>query len=296
MHHWVEGGLRIGAIAAQFIFGFIAVAAILRLLPQRKPRWLHLTGMNWRSRKISDSWLSKLRLSREQQTYVEREMLLAGCGVEADAGWYAAARKLLLIVLMIGISIGVPVSASLGQVSTIAYLTAGLVFCWIMLVWDLPWLRMLRKLRSERMTKEIYVMSNQLLYLADSSLHIHTKLSRCIPYTSTLRGDLERLLAEWYHDAEQALRQFKLRMGTDDGMSFVETIDSLRIDDSKEYYMLLRDRIQEYKEKLELAKDSRKETASYLLFMLAGIPILYTFQVFIYPWVMEGQKLFASLG
>ncbi|ANY67656.1 hypothetical protein BBD42_15080 [Paenibacillus sp. BIHB 4019] len=296
MHHWVEIGVRTGAIAAQFVFGFIAVAAMLRLLPQKKPRWLHLTGIKWRSRKIPDGWLSKLKLSREQQSYVDREMLLAGCGVEVDPGWYVAARKLLLIVWLISISICLTVSAGQGQDSIMAYLTALLVFCWILLLWDLPWLRLLRKLRSERMTKEIYVMSNQLLYLADSSLHIHTKMTRCIPYTRTLRSDLERLLAEWYHDAEQALRQFKLRMGTDDGMSFVETIDSLRIDDSEEYYMLLRDRIQEYKEKLELAKDSRKETASYLLFMLAGVPILYTFQVFIYPWVMEGQKLFASLG
>ncbi|MNG35727.1 hypothetical protein D3C84_1225380 [compost metagenome] len=60
--------------------------------------------------------------------------------------------------------------------------------------------------------------------------------------------------------------------------------------------MLLRQRIQDYKEKLEMAKESRKETTSYFLFVIAGIPILYTFQVFIYPWVREGQLLFQSLG
>ena len=77
------------------------------------------------------------------------------------------------------------------------------------------------------MTKEIFIVSNQLLYLAGSSLHIHTKLMRCLPFTRTMRGDFQMLLGEWYHDAEGALRRFKLRLGTEEGLSFVETIDSL---------------------------------------------------------------------
>ena len=146
------------------------------------------------------------------------------------------------------------------------------------------------------MTKEIFIVSNQLLYLAGSSLHIHTKLMRCLPFTRTMRGDFQMLLGEWYHDAEGALRRFKLRLGTEEGLSFVETIDSLRLHESEHYYELLRERINDYKEKLELLKDSRKESTSYVLFVLAGIPILYTFQIFIYPWVREGQKLFSSLN
>lgn len=76
----------------------------------------------------------------------------------------------------------------------------------------------------------------------------------------------------------------------------METLDALRLHESPEYYELLRVRIADYKEKIELAKESRKESTSYFLFVIAGIPILYTFQIFIYPWVREGQKLFQSLS
>jgi hypothetical protein len=104
------------------------------------------------------------------------------------------------------------------------------------------------------------------------------------------------MLGEWYHDSEGALRRFKLRLGTEEGVSFAETIDSLRMHEDEQFYELLRERIHDYKEKLEFAKESHKESASYLLFILAGIPIMYTFSVFIYPWVREGQKLFDTLN
>src|SRR5690606_11481592 len=139
-----------------------------------------------------------------------------------------------------------------------------------MLSIDRMWLRMFGKLRSLQMTKEIYTVSNQLLYLSESSLHIHAKLTRCVPFTKTMRADMERLLAEWYHDPAAALQRFKTRLGTDDGMSFVETLDALRLHESSEYYELLRIRIADYKDKLELAKEGRKESTSYVLFLLAG--------------------------
>ncbi len=166
----------------------------------------------------------------------------------------------------------------------------------VLLLFDKPWLQGMKGWRTQRMTKEIYTISNQLLYLSGSSLNIHTKLMRCLPYARVLRGDLQRLLGEWYHDAEGAMTRFKLRIGTEEGLSFVETISSLRLHESEEYYRLLRERIQDYKEKLDLVKESRKESASYLLFVLAGVPILYMFQIFIYPWVQEAQKLFQSLN
>ncbi|ACS99759.1 hypothetical protein [Paenibacillus sp. JDR-2] len=284
--------IRLLIAAGEFLFGFLGAYMILQSMPRRKPRWFHLDALNWRTEEVPGKWLKLLRLSREEDAFIERATLLAGCGVTADPAWYSAARRILLFLL--------PVIAALFGGLSIA---RGVWLCYtvvlvgfVLLYWDLPWLRSFRRIRAQRITKEIYLMSNQLLYLSESALHIHTKLTRCIPFTRTLRGDLERLLAEWYHDAEQALRRFKHRIGTEDGMSFVETIDSLRLHESPEYYRLLRERIQDYKEKLELAKESRKESTSYFLFIIAGIPILYTFQIFIYPWVQEGRKLFDSLG
>ncbi|SFF27856.1 hypothetical protein SAMN05216378_5741 [Paenibacillus catalpae] len=288
----MESFLRLLIVAGEFLFGFLGVYMILQSMPRRRTRWFHLDALNWRTNELPDKWLKLLRLSREQDMYIERATLLAGCGVTADAAWYSAARRILLILLPAVAAIYAGLSIEQG--AWLCYLFVLTIF--VLLYWDLPWLRSFRRLRAQRITKEIYLMSNQLLYLSESSLHIHTKLTRCIPFTRTLRGDLERLLAEWYHDAEQALRRFKHRIGTDDGMSFVETIDSLRLHESQEYYKLLRERIQDYKEKLELAKESRKESTSYFLFIIAGIPILYTFQIFIYPWVQEGRKLFESLG
>ncbi|MFF2483270.1 hypothetical protein [Paenibacillus sp. NPDC058071] len=294
MSNGVQTAVEIGVAAGQGLFAFLAVYMLLRLLPKRKPRWFHLQVSDWQEKRAPERLLRVLRLDRDRSSFQEREALLAGCGWTADSAWYTGARKLLLVLVPIADLAVMLIRWRTGAGS----LTAGALLLAIYMgcLTDLSWLKSIRKLRSYRITREIYMMSNQLLYLADSPLNIHTKLSRCIPYTRTLRNDLEKLLAEWYHDAEQALRSFKRRIGTDEGMSFVETVDSIRLHESEAYYQLLRERIQDYKEKLELAKESRKESASYLLFMLAGIPILYTFQVFIYPWVREGQKLFESLG
>ncbi|MEK3882481.1 hypothetical protein [Paenibacillus sp. PL2-23] len=252
--------------------------------------------MAWRKTEAPARLLRLFGVHREGAAYQERELLLAGCGFTGDAAWYSLARRAAIAVCLAVAGL----SAYLLQdrlLSIAMQLLGGVpLLAAVLLKLDRVWLRSLRKLRSLQLTKEIYVISNQLLYLSDSTLNIHTKLMRCIPYTKVMRGDMERLLAEWYHDSAVALREFKLRIGTEDGMSFVETIDAIRQHESSQYYELLRVRISDYKDKLELAKESRKESTSYMLFVIAGIPILYTFQVFIYPWVQEGQKLFQSLG
>ncbi len=127
-------------------------------------------------------------------------------------------------------------------------------------------------------------------------MNLHSKLLRCLPYTKTIRGELDLLTREWYESAEKAMKQFKNRLGTEEGISFAETLDSLRLNESEHFYDLLRQRIQDYKDKIDLTKESKKESHSYLLFILAGIPILNTFRVFVYPWVQEGQRLFESLN
>jgi hypothetical protein len=296
MFEWLNEWLRAATAAGQVLFGTAAIYMLLQLLPRRPARWRRLAALNWKTSPAPEGWLRALRISRSHPSCMEREALLAGCGISADPAWYLLLRKVAIFVLpFMGGSAFVWYGGSL--LSIASQLLAGLpLLLTAALLADKAWLRSLRKLRALQMTKEIYRVSNQLLYLSDSALHIHAKLARCVPYTRTIRSDLERLLAEWYHDPSLALQRFKQRIGTDDGMSFVETVDALRLHESREYYDLLRIRIADYKEKLELAKESRKESTSYVLFVLAGIPILYTFQVFIYPWVMEAQQLFQSLG
>lgn len=296
MSQWVQQVMSIVMLAGQLVFGAIAIYAILQLWPRRINRWKHLTLLSWRTKQAPDSWLRMLHVKRDSSSFLERELLLAGCGITGDAAWYMLARKVLFTIISLMIVAVIALHEPLSSYISLTYFIPCLFIILLFLYIDLVWLRSIRKVRSLQMTKEIFIVSKQLLYLSDSSLHIHTKLLRCVPFTRLMRSDLERLLAEWYHDAGEALQRLKLRLGTEEGLSFVETLDSLRLHESQQYYELLRARIEDYKEKIELAKESRKESTSYFLFVIAGIPILYTFQVFIYPWVSEAQKLFQSLN
>ncbi|OBR63219.1 hypothetical protein A7K91_25020 [Paenibacillus oryzae] len=296
MHHWMIGFVGTASLAGQFLFGAAGFYALLAMLPRRPGRWRRLAQLKWRASPPPERLLKLLGIKANRPDFQERSLLLAGCGITDDPGWYAALRRLAMIILLLAAA----AAGWFGQ-GRLSILQLQLVLGIPMLLAaglkvDRMWLRSLAKMRSLQMTGDIYRISNQLLYLCDSSLHIHAKLTRCIPLTGAIRGDLERLLAEWYHDPALALKSFKERIGSEDGLSFAETLDALRLHESSHYYSLLRARIGDYKEKLELAKEGRKESASYLLFVVAGLPILYTFQVFIYPWVMEGQKLFQSLG
>lgn len=296
MHEWIENAIRLAVLLGQYVFGAAAIYALLQLWPRRPARWKHLAVLSWRTKQVPDEWLRLFRISRQSPSYMEHELLLAGCGVSVDTAWYVLARRFLLGVVSGAVILVAVWYERISAYIPISYVGPGLLLLMLLLYFDLVWLRSIHKVRALQITKEIFVVSKQLLYLSDSSLHIHAKLLRCIPFTRSMRLDLERLLAEWYHDAGGALQRFKQRLGTDEGLSFVETLDALRLHESQQYYELLRVRIEDYKEKIEFAKESRKESTSYFLFVIAGIPILYTFQVFIHPWVREGQKLFQSLS
>ncbi|KIL36823.1 hypothetical protein SD71_05280 [Cohnella kolymensis] len=162
--------------------------------------------------------------------------------------------------------------------------------------YDRVWLQSFRRYRTDRIRGEIVAVSSQLLYYTGSRLHLHGKLMKCLYLTRHIRGEMGLLLNEWYHDADHALKRFKDRLGTDEAYGFAESLRSLRLNESEDIYDLLRESVRDYKAKIVLAKDSRKETTSYLLFVLAGIPILYTFQIFLYPWVQEAAKLFDALN
>ncbi|GBF77112.1 hypothetical protein PA598K_05636 [Paenibacillus sp. 598K] len=297
MHVEISRFVYWGALVGQYITGFVCLAALLQALTERPPRWLHAVQRGWGRRELPAAWLRLTGISRESASYHSYEALLSGLNMSLDPALYLAIRRLTLLgvpALMAGITL-VPPAGTIAQ-GTLYLVWSVCVCLWGAALWDKPWLESLQRMRAQRITREIYVISTQLLYLSGSSLHIHTKLMRCLPYARAIRADLERLLAEWYQDADSALRRFKQRLGTDEGMTFAETIGSLRLHESEAYYRLLREHIQDYKEKIELARESRKESASYVLFLLAGVPILYMFQIFIHPWVQEGQKLFQSLN
>lgn len=241
---------------------------------------------------------ARLAPRADGRAFQERRQMLRGCGVAIDPGVYMVWRGLLIA----------------GGVAVLAYTY---VYGWRWGGWppmfavpvclaaallvaacaaDRPILEAYMRQRRNRMLADICVIHRQLLYYAGSPLNLHSKLVRCLPYAKSIRKELHLLTNEWYEYPDLAIRKFKERLGSEEGGGFAETLQSLRLHEHERYYELLRRRIADYKEKLELLKAGRKESLSYLLFVMAGIPIMYTFRLFIYPWVAEGQKLFDTLG
>ncbi len=228
----------------------------------------------------------------------ERRQLLAAAGLRIHPEWYRLGRRaalgvtLLLLPAVWFFRDGMAQLLSISHYAVMAVL-AGLLSClWL----DRLFLEQLQKRRANLIMEEIYAVSRQLLYFAASPLPLHGKLMRCMTYTRLIRQDWQLLLNEWYQDAETAIEHFRLRLGTEEGHGFAETLNYLRLYDNEAYYHLLRRRVDDCKERLELLRDSRKESASYALFVIAALPIMYTFQIFIYPWVQEGQRLFQGLN
>jgi hypothetical protein len=292
----IARGLIMLLLAAQYGLCALAVSALLRAWLRQRPRWVHLQLEDDGPRRAPDWLLRASGISRGGQSFLTREPLLAGCGFAYDPAWYLIVRRLAILAGAAALVCGTAFPASLplppGRVLWLQAAGAAIAACALC---DKPLLEALRKARSERIMREILAVSNQLLYFAGASLHLHVKLTRCLPYTSVIRADMRRMLAEWYHDAGEAVARFKRRVGTAEAASFAETIEALRLREDDAFYALLRERIADYKAKIELARESRKEAASYVLFVLAGVPILYMFQIFIYPWVQEGHQLFQTL-
>lgn len=245
-------------------------------LEQRMPRWL---------RPIL------LPLNPERVALYKELLLVAGAGIDVmlyfvlkRCTWFAT---LLLVewMLLDGFADGV--------IQVWGYTMAAIVV--VLTGFDRVWLEQAGRHRRSRITGEIYALCHQLSYYAGARLHLHGKLMRCLPFTTKLRTEWTLLLQEWYEDPEEALYRFRIRVGTDEAYSFAETLSALRQGESDSFYVLLRQRIADYKESLELYKEGRRESYSYVLFVLAGIPIMNTFRVFLHPWVEEGRKLFDTL-
>ncbi|MFC3800306.1 hypothetical protein [Cohnella sp. GCM10012308] len=279
----------------QFLAGAVGVAYVLQALTYRKPRW-RVSFANWRKRGPPQWWLRAAGCGAESSALQERRLLLAGCGIRIDPAIYLAARRSLIFVCAMAAG-GSAACGTIGLLSGISLWKAVPIIAVpaIVSTFDKTLLDSFRRYRSDRIRRELIAVMNQLIYYMGSRLHLHGKLMRCMSYTRIIRGDFQLLLNEWYYDADKALLRFKERLGTSEGYSFAETMRSMRLHESDEVYRMLRDVLAEYKAGIELAKAGRKETASYALFVLAGLPILYTFQIFLYPWVQESQKLFEVL-
>lgn len=282
-----------------FLCGYAVTYSFIRAI-SRKRRRIRLAELrNGLTSGIPPAWLLVLCAVRtgERDKRAEWRQLLAGAGLRLEVLWYVILKRLGIAALA---------AAALGiwryrdrwggmlQIHPILpVLGIGcLVLC---LFCDRLFLESMKRHRTNKMMEEIFAVSRQLLYFAGSPLHLHGKLARCTPYTRLIRRDWQQLLNDWYYDADEAISRFRYRLGTEEAYGFAETLQSLRQYDNEAYYSLLRQRVEDFKEKLELLRDSRKESVSYVLFVLAGMPVMYTFQIFIHPWVQEGKRLFDSL-
>jgi len=277
-------GVTLFALAGyltQFAAASCGLAVLIQAAVFRRSRW----RMNWRSWRKRDvpAWLLKLwRTDRESKSLHARTIWLAGCGMRIDPRLYLIAGT--------GIVLDKSGMGAARLIVPALAVAAGLVY------FDGALLNAIRKYRTDIIRKELIAVASQLLYYAGSRLHLHNKLMKCVSLTRLIRPELIVMLNEWYHDPDQALRQFKEKLGTEEAYGFAENLRSLRLHESEEVYESLKALVREFKARVEWARESRKETTSYLLFVLAGIPILYTFQVFLYPWVQEAARLFDALN
>ncbi|MGO4495487.1 hypothetical protein AB4114_06210 [Paenibacillus sp. 2RAB27] len=280
-----------------FILLMIMIYQGLRYIPARKRRWRLLRVKSALREFQIPHWLYKM-LGMSTKAVEAKRQLLLGCGIWLNANLYEGARRFLLAGTMLAGCMGY--AAFDRPWITVhmqpAYVLVGAAVVSIFLIWDGKVLAQLKEKRSQRIVRDIYAISRQLLYYNDSKLNLHDKLSLCVGQTTSTRAHVQLLLNEWYQGAEEAISHFKKRLGTEEAHSFGETLNALRLNEHGGYYELLKQRIQDYKEKMELIRDSKKETVSYVLFVLAGLPILNTFRVFMYPWIAEGQRLFDAIN
>ncbi|MFD0673912.1 hypothetical protein [Cohnella sp. GCM10027633] len=292
------GGTISAAIGAalQFAFAFVSIAALLKAATSSRNRW-RIQLRDWRLYRMPRWWLALWLAAEESAALQERRVLLAGCGIRIPPEAYLACRRFALFCcLSAGAATYLLVNHGPLSASAASYAGIADAILLVAVLYDHAWLQAYKQYRTDRIRKEIVSVSSQLLYYAGSRHHLHAKLMKCLPLTRQIRTEMGLMLNEWYHDADASLTRFKERLGTDEAYGFAETLRSLRMDDGDSFYDMLREVVREYKNKTELARHSRKETTSYLLFVLAGIPILYMFQIFLYPWVQEASKLFDALN
>lgn len=294
LYRVLSAALLLLFFACMFIGLFCFISGLIR----DRNRWILYRVQNFfKKSSIPPFLLYVLRVKQAGEKIEAKQQLLDGSGWGWNAVHYAVVKRLLVLFLVFAALI----LWKFGQTSRISqiqylYLWIAIFVPALALYMDKQILELVKKYRSRRIVAEIYGLSKQLLYYSGSNMNLHSKLVRCIPHTKEIRQALYLLTNEWYQDPGLAMERFKRRIGTEDGHHFAETVNSMRLYEHENYYELLKRRTRDYKEKLDLIREEKKESASYILFVLAGIPILNTFRLFLYPWIAEGHKLFDSLG
>lgn len=280
---------------AQFVAAAAGIFVVLRSAVDRRPRW-RAAKFHWRRRRAPRWWLALCRADRESAALQERRVLLAGCGLRWPAAVYLAARRTAMAGAL-AVAGAAWTAIGRGWADEAAgwpWAVAGLL-AFAPLAADRSLLDAFRRYRADRIRGEIVAVSRGLLYYTGSRLHLHGKLLRCLSYVRLIRGDLQLLLNEWYQDPDASLRRFRERLGTEEARGFAEVLRTLRLHEGEDVYDMLRELVDEYKARTRIARESRREITSYGLFVLAGIPVLYMFHVFLYPWVREAQAMFGAL-
>jgi hypothetical protein len=280
------------------LYGLLRAVFSPRRAPAGRRRSVFVTGS---ARPLRLRWLHRLRrppgVPRRDHPAVRRKAAqLAACGLRVDAAAYLFWKRILLAACAAGWAAA---QAAVRDADGIPGVHAALFVLFpaavALLSADGLLLERLQQARRHRIMRELDAVSRHLLYTGGHAVNLHARLLRCLPFTRVLRADWYRLTADWYQGADEALRRFRERVGTEEARAFAETLDALRQHEDERYYGLLRERIEDNKAKLELLKESRTEALGYLLIVLAGAPVMYTFRLFIHPWVAEGQRLFQML-
>lgn len=289
---WISFVPMAGLLALA-LFGTVkAFLAMGRPAPVFRLRLASLAG-----RRRARAFRSLLVPDRDHPAMRARQALLRACGLQVDELAYTFWKRLCLIAATAAAAgLWPAVRFSSGDRGVYVSLAVLMVAIVGMLALDGFLLEKMKEMRRYQIMSEIDAISRHLLYTGGRQINLHGRLLSCQPLARVLRAEWYRLTADWYHGAAEALRTFRERLGTVEARAFAETLNALRQYEDERYYDLLKERIADNKEKLELMRESRKEAFSYVLLVLAGVPILFTFRVFIHPWVAEGQKLFQLLN
>lgn len=297
MSYMVYEWLRIFLLIIFAICTFIVLFTILYWIVNKKKvyRWYRpvtfTTLPNWCLR------FMKIPLPKSPE-WTEYTQLLHGAGIGFSAvQYFVGKRAVQLLLSFVGFG-----SYAAGKLHWFIDFFDGLalsVFC-VAFIFILQWDRWIleygRRKRGKRIARDLHHVSQHLLYFEGSRLNLHTKLMRCSTFISVIRQEWHEMLNHWYYSAEEAIEGFKNNLGTIEAAHFAETLKAMHVQDSHAFYQLLRERIEDNKIKGVMDREEQKEARSYILFVLAGIPILNTFQIFLYPWVQEGTRLFNSLN
>lgn len=291
---WLPAAPAVWLLAALLAFALFGTAAAL-LPPRRWPRVRRrFAAAPGRGRSLLCRMLGVPR--REHPAMRRRQALLAACGLHLDAVAYTCWKRLAVLTA----AAGGPAAWLLARESATGrgphalwpLAVAGLL---ALLLFDGPLLERLQQVRRYRIMQELDAIGRHLLYTGGLRINLHARLLRCVPLVRVLRTEWYRLTADWYQGAEEALRRFRERVGTPEARDFAETLNALRQYEDDRYYDLLRERIADNKAKMELLRESRTEMIGYVFLVLAGVPVMYAFRLFLYPWVAEGQRLFQLL-